>query len=407
VERLPNGLTVLLQRHGTLPVTAFDLHLPAGMLVEAKPGVAALVGDLLDDGAGERSAEQIAETVDFLGATLATDATGARVRCLSKDADAVLDLLADVVLRPRFEASEFEKAVRTHLTELAAEDENPVLVGRKAFLKAVYGDHPYGRRPNGDPATLRTVTREDVAAHHAKWFVPDRAILAVAGDFDPGAMLAAVERRFGSWKPGGAAPPALPAPPAIAATVRIDVPMEGKTQSNVHIGSLAIRRTDPDYAALLVLDHVLGTAPGFSDRLSRDLRDEKGLAYSVWGNATRSAAEEPGTWTGYIACLGDDLPRAVEGILGHMRRIRDEPVSPGELEDAKSYLVGSQVFRYETTEQVAAELVGLQRFGLGFDYPARFPALVGAVTREDVQRVARKYLRPDACAIVVSGYVGK
>jgi zinc protease len=182
--------------------------------------------------------------------------------------------------------------------------------------------------------------------------------------------------------------------------------MAGKNQSQVFVGSVAIPRNDPDWTALLVLDHVLGTGPGFSDRLSKDLRDEQGLAYSVSGNGSRSAAEHPGTWTGAIACLGDDLPRAIEGILGHVRRIRAEPVSDQELADAKSYLVGSQVFRYETTEQLAAELVHVRRFGLGFDWPARFPAEVEAVTKEDLLRVAKRLLDPDRMAVVVAGYTG-
>jgi len=220
-------------------------------------------------------------------------------------------------------------------------------------------------------------------------------------------MLAAVRMRFEGWKPAGEARPALPGVKPLEKTVRIDLPMEGKNQSNVYIGNVAIRRTDPDYAALLVMDHVLGTAPGFSDRLSRDLRDGQGLAYTVYGNATRSAGEEPGQFTAFIACLGDDLSKGIDGILGHVRRIREEPVADGELADAKSYLIGSQVFRYETSEQLAGALVELQRFGLGFDYPARFPGMVAAVTKEDVLRVAKRHLHPDNCAIVVSGYTGR
>jgi zinc protease len=407
VEKLPNGLTVLLQRHGSLPAVSFHLHVAAGQLQEAKPGLATLTGDLLDEGAGERTAEQIADQVDFLGASLHTGATGAQARCLAKDADAVLDLLADVVLRPRFEPTDVEKCRQSQMSEIAAQDDNPSAVGRKAFMKAIYGAHPYGRPALGDGESVKALSREDVAAHHRRWFVPDRAILAVAGDFDPDAVLAAAKKRFGEWKAGDGAKAAVPAPAPLDKGVRIDVPMPGKTQSNVFIGNLAIRRNDPDYAALLVLDYVLGTGPGFSDRLSKDLRDEQGLAYTVRGNATASAGEEPGTFTAFIACLGDDLPKGLGGILGHLRRIREEPVTDQELADSKGYLVGSQVFKYETSEQVASSLVDLQRFGLGFDYPERFPAMIEAVTKEDVLRVARKHIRPDAAAVVVSGYVGK
>jgi zinc protease len=406
VERLPNGLTVLLQRHGTLPVLSVELHVPAGQLVEAKPGLSWITGDLLDEGAGERNAEQIADALDFLGASLSTSPLGVRAHCLSKDTEAVLDLVADVLLRPRFSESDVEKCRQVQLSEIAAADDNPQAVGRKAFLKAIYGDHPYGRPAMGDAESVKSITRDEILGHHGKWFVPDDAVLAVAGDFDPDAMLASLRRRFGDWKAGKPVRPAPEVKP-LEKAVRIDAAMEGKSQSNVFVGNLGIRRTDPDYAAQLVLDHVLGTGPGFSDRLSKDLRDEQGLAYTVYANAFRSASEEPGTFNAFIACLGDDLPKAIDGLFGHLRRIREEPVSDVELADAKSYLVGSQVFKYETSEQVAAILVDLQRYGLGFDYPAKFPAMVDAVTKEDVLRVARKNIRPDQGVVVVSGYVGK
>ena len=407
VKRLPNGLTLVLQRHGSLPVASFNLFVPAGQTVEAKPGLAWLVGDLLDEGAGGRSAEQIAETLDFLGASLATSPSGARAKCLSKDTETVLDLLADVVLRPDFAQDEIDKCRQSVLSEIAVEEDNPRTVGRRAFLTAIYGGHPYGRLPRGDAASVQSITREEIVDHHRLWFAPDRAILAATGDFDPEAMGAALEKRFGRWKATGAAPPTLPEVKPLAAATRVDRPMEGKNQSNVFVGSVGIRRTDPDWTALLVLDHVLGTAPGFSDRMSKDLRDEQGLAYQVYGNGSSSSAEEPGAWTGYIACLGDDLPRAIEGVLGHVRRIRSEPVTDQELADAKSYLVGSQVFRYETTDGLAAELVQCQRFGLGFDWPAKFPAQVEAVTKEDILRVAKRLLDPEKMAVVVSGWTGK
>jgi len=233
--------------------------------------------------------------------------------------------------------------------------------------------------------------------------VPGDAILAVTGNFDPAAMAAAVRNRFSGWEARESPKPAIPDPVELTKSVRIDLPLPGKSQSNVFMGNLAIRRNDPDYAALLVLDHILGTGPGFSDRLSKDLRDEQGLAYTVFGNATRSAGEERGAFTGFIACLGSDLEKAIPGMQGHIRRIREEPVSVQELADAKSYLTGSLVFRYETTAQIGIALVDMHRFGLGFDYAARFPELVNAVTKEDVLRVARRHLHPDRMAVVVAG----
>ncbi|MHC4923124.1 MAG: M16 family metallopeptidase [Planctomycetota bacterium] len=404
---LDNGMTVLLQPRAGLPVVSFSLYVKSGQLLEAKPGLAHFVGDLLDEGAGDRSTTDIAETLDFLGATLATGATGARARCLSKDSDEVLDLVADVVRRPTFPDAEINKVRAALLSEIAAEEDNPSTVGRKAFLQTIYGDHPWSRLARGDITSIATISKEDLQSHHDTWYVPSRAILGVAGDFDADAMEKAIRERFGDWSGESPTDPDHPEPTELESTTRVLRNMAGKKQSNVFIGNLAIRRNDPDYPSLLVMDHILGTGPGFTDRLSRDLRDEQGLAYTVFGRAASTAGEERGTFTGYIACLGSDLERAIDGMVGHLRRIREEPVTEQELADAKSYLTGVLVFRYETTQQLAGAMVDMHRFGLGFDYPAKFPDMVKSVTREDIQRVAEKHLHPDRLAIVVSGWTGE
>jgi len=405
VHRLENGMTVLLLPRPGLPVLAFSLYVDAGQLREAKPGLAYIVGDLLDEGAGDRSSAEIAETLDFLGAALGTGPSGARARCLSKDADQVLGLLADVVMRPRFEPAELEKVRAAVLSEIAAEEDDPTTQARKGFLKEVYGAHPWGRLPRGDRESVAAITRDDVLAHWKAFHAPASAILAVTGDFEAGAMLSRVKQRFGAWAGGGPRVPPLPALAAATKPVAKTIRLPDKQQCNLFVGNLGLRRKDPDYIPVLVMDHVLGTGPGFTDRLSKDLRDGQGLAYTVYARCAASAGEEPGTFTAFIGCSPADLPRAREGIFGHLRRIREEPVTEEELRDAQSYLTGSQVFRYETTEQLAGILVDLHRFGLGFDYPERFPALVNAVTREDVQRVARKYVLPDVAVTVVSGPV--
>jgi zinc protease len=400
---LGNGLRVLLLTRRDLPVVSMQMHISAGPLVESRPGLASITGDLLSEGAGGRSSEEIANILDFLGASLGSGGSGVSARCLSKDTEVVFGLLADVVRKPHLDAGELEKVRAVILSDLSISDLEPVTVGRKAFLDAVYGGHPYGRLSQGDADSVTAITLDDVKAHHARWFSPDRSVLAVVGDFDVASMKRWIEARFGDWKPTGATSPALPELTARTEPVVIQKPMAGKNQSVLFMGNVAIRRNDPDYAALLVMDHILGTGPGFSDRLSKDLRDEQGLAYTVYGRTAYNSGEEPGTFTGYIACLGDDLQRAMEGMRGHIRRIREEPVSEEELADAKSYLTGSLVFRYETTGQMASALIEMERFGLGFDYPARFQRDIAAVTREDIQRVARKHLHEGRMVTVVAG----
>jgi zinc protease len=196
------------------------------------------------------------------------------------------------------------------------------------------------------------------------------------------------------WVPRPAPPPAplpeLPAPKA--ETIGIDRDTE---QVNMYVGHAGIRRSDPDYYALLVMDYVFGMSPGFTDRLSRTLRDRDGLAYNVYGSATLTASTEPGTFFAYIGTSARQRDEAEAGIVREIRRIRDELVTPQELADSKAYLTGSFVFRYETAEQIAGNLVYLYRHGLGFDYPARFAERIAAVTREDVRRAARQHIHPE------------
>jgi zinc protease len=174
-------------------------------------------------------------------------------------------------------------------------------------------------------------------------------------------------------------------------------------QVQIFLGHRGIRRSNPDYYALLVMDYVLGMGPGFTDRLSRTLRDRDGLAYTVYATISHSADREPGRFLAYIATSPDQGPRAIDAIRAEIARIREELVSPEELADAKAYLTGSFVFDYETAEQIAERLIDLHRLSLPFDYPARFADRVNAVTREDIRRVAAEHLHPERSALVIVG----
>jgi zinc protease len=176
-----------------------------------------------------------------------------------------------------------------------------------------------------------------------------------------------------------------------------------REQVHVYLGHIGIRRTHPDFYTLSVMDHVLGTGPGFTSRCSRKLRDEQGLCYAVSAGITASAGEEPGTFTAYIGTSPEHRQRAIDGFLDEIRRIRTEPVSAQELQDVKDYLTGSFVFGLERNSNLAAYAIRARRFGLGFDFLQRYPDLIRGITAEHVRDAAERHLHPERLVVISAG----
>jgi zinc protease len=401
---LPNGLTVLALRRPGSATAAVRIFVDAGQVREEKPGVAHLTGHLLDAGAGKRSADEISEALDDLGATLDVGAEGIALRLRSSDLPAGLELAADVLLNPTFPQEQFDHVRAAAVADLAGEADSPETLAVRALYRKVYGGHPLGRSPEGSAESLDKLTRADVVAHHRKWFVPGNAVMAVVGDFDPAALRSAIERSFGMWKGAKpAAPASAPAVPPRAAKGTAETIDKSREQVHICVGHLGIRRDDPDYLALLVADYILGAGDGMSNRLSRVLRDERGLAYTVTADITASAGIEPGVFSAYMAVKPENRKAAVEGILAEIRRMASGDATPDEVARVKAHLTGSWVFGYEGSDAAAERLLEAERFGLGTDYPTRFPKLVADVTVEAVRKAAARHFDADACHVIQVG----
>jgi zinc protease len=254
---------------------------------------------------------------------------------------------------------------------------------------------------NGTPASVAAIGRDALVAHHARFFVPGNAILAVVSDLEPARAVALVREAFGTWK--GAAPTvALPeAPPPRAEAHRIPLDRE---QTNVFLGHLGIKRDDPDYAALEVFDNVFGTGAGFTARLSMRIRDEMGLAYTVYGNITSTAARVPGTFRMFAGVDPSNTDKAIAEMRKQLAEaLGAAPPTAEELAGAKSALRGDMVFRCETSADLADLLLLCERYGLGFDYPKRYVEQVAAITPEQTVAAARRHIKPDAMIEVVVG----
>ncbi len=401
-EVLQNGLVVLVLRRTAAPVFYAQLAVRDGRLGEDVPGLNEMTGDLLEEGTTARSAEEVAAAIGAVGGTLSAGGTGVSAKTLSKDAGLALELAFEVATRPRFADDAIERVRAQQLQSIEEELDTPSALATAKFNEAVYGKgHPLGRSVHGTRESVKSITREQVVAHHARFFVPGNATLTVVSDQPPERVLPLVRRSFGTWeaKPASTLDAVGIAPPA-AKTVHV---ASEKQQTNTYLGHLGIARKDPDFTALEVMENVFGTGSGFTDRLSKNIRDEKGLAYTVYGNVTGNAGILPGTFRVYAGTNPEDGAKAIAEMRKEIGRILAEPPTPDELAGAKAALRGEVVSRMETAADVAAVLDTCERYGLGFDWPRRHLLEIDAVTSEDVVRVAKAHVHPDAMVEVVVG----
>jgi zinc protease len=401
-EVLDNGLRVVWERRAGTGIVALELFVDAGLLREAKPGLGCLTGRLLEEGTPTRPADVLAEAIEDVGGTLDVSATGASMRVRAEDLPLALEVLADVVRRPAFPAEALPWARRRIATELQGDRDDPAFRADLLFRNLVYGSHPYARDPRGTVRDLNRLTLDDVREHHARHFAPDNAFLVAVGDFDPRRLQGLVKTHFQTWDPRGLAPPPPPRPVRLARPRVRRVAYPGE-QIHIVLGHLGIARNHPDFAPLAVLDHIFGSGPGFTDRLSRVVREEMGLAYSVGGGITDTADVAPGLFRVYVGTMPDEAERVVAAIVEQVRAMHAGSFSDDEVECARRYLAGSWVFEFQSVEQRAERLLELERYGLGLDEPITWPGRIAAVTPRQVRRAARAHLDPTALARVEFG----
>jgi zinc protease len=401
---LPNGLVVWLWEDHRLPIVIAQAEVADVRLREPadKAGIAALMGDLLDEGTQRHTGPQIAELIENVGGSLSMHSSGGGLQVLRPDMDTGLSLLFECLTQPTFPQEAFQRSQARQLSTLEDLATQPFQRGLNLFRQKIYGMHPLGRSELGSRATVEKLTPADCKAFHSSTFAPNFTTLVVVGDFDSAILLRKIEELTREWKPLPASPLQLPVPPPTTSEVQI-VSDPKAAQVHVFIGHLGITRDNPDYYKLLVMDNVLGTGPGFTDRLSATLRDRMGLAYTVRATITSNAGKQPGTFSGYIGTFAKSFLDVQRSFLREIERIREEPPSDQEVEDAKKYLLGSIPFRFATRHDLASQLLTIERYNLGKDYPEIFRREIAQVTPTDVQAVARKYLDPKRLIIVAVG----
>lgn len=413
VERveLPNGLVLLLSEDHSVPAVSINAIVCAGSRFESddKAGLGSLVGELLDAGTTTRNSKQIAETIEETGGQLATfgdyQSSGVVVMLLSQDVALGLEVASDLLINPAFPEDKVQQCVERRVAQIKARLDIPRTLASDTFNEIVFEGAPLHRPPPGYDHTVKSLTQSDVLDFYRRYYKPDNTMLAIVGDIDKTEIKGKVLSTFGKWERNSLFQPP-PVPKAHRQTsATTEVVNATKEQVNIIIGHVGIERRNPDYYALLVMDTILGSSPGFTSRIPRILRDEQGLAYSTFSNITSSAGLDAGRFIAYIGTAPENLDRAITGLRGEISRIVESGVTQEELDVAKSYLTGSFVFRFQRNSQVAEFMIEAEVYGLGFDYLDRFPELIRAVTIEDVNRVTRKYIDPQNLTTVVVGPV--
>ncbi len=400
---LQNGMVLMLSEKHAIPMVTVNLAVKAGSMAEPadKPGLASITASLLMQGTAKRTASQINREIDFVGGSLSVsggdDFASASLRVLKKDLRTGLDLLSDVLLNPAFDQKEIDRKVKENLAEIQRQKEEPGIIAGQAFQKAVFGSHPYGRTNDETAVYYQKLIRKDIVGFFEAQYAPNTAIISVVGDVSEREIAQLLNEYFSTWKKHEPARNPAPAPPVLNSTT---VQTIGKdiTQANIAMGHMGISRENPDYYSVLVMNYILGGG-GFSARLMDNIRDNKGLAYDV--HSGFSARKDPGAFTVSIQTKNESANDVIAETLSEIRRMQQELVSEKELADAKAYLTGSFPLKMDTYAKIAGILTAVEIYNLGLDYPQKYPRLINAITREDIQRVAKKYLRPDAMMIVV------
>jgi len=399
---LPNGLVLLISEDHSLPFITLQLLIASGSWRDplGEEGLSHLTAKGLLLGTSKRTVNAINEELDFMGASLSSssgrDYATLNLRVLKKDLEKGLELFMEVLTQPTFPEEEIKREVEKTLAAIQSAEDQPDEVAEKEFQRTLFLTSPYSHPVEGTKESLPRLTREAIIRFYRSYYHPNNAILTVVGDVTQDEMKTKLLPRLGKWPTAE-----IPKIPFITTfekekkTVKID---RGITQANIILGHAGVSRDNPDYYALTIMNYILGGG-GFSSRLVVEIRNKRGLAYSV------ASFFDPGKYQGSFQIVlqtkNSSAREAIDLSFGEMERIRKEGVSEKELEGAKKYLIGSFPMRLNTQGKLSNFLSQVEYYGLGLNYPEKYPSLIRSVTKEDILRVAKKYLHPENTILVI------
>lgn len=400
---LKNGAQVIIVENREQPVVSVNLRLRSGAKHDpaGKAGVASFTASLLDKGTATRSADEIAESIDFVGGSLSAgagdDGISVSTSVLTAFLDTALVLMSDVVRNPTFPETELEIERQRTLSGLQASLGQPQYLAERQFFREVYGDHPYGAMPS--PESVRAITRDDLVAFHATHFRPGNALFVVAGDVRPDDIVQRLERHFGDWQGAAPAKASLPAPAERSAREVVFVHKPGAVQAVIRIGHLLPPATHRDWVALDVAEQILGG--GTTGWFFQTLRQEKGYTYGAYASFAQRL--EPGYFQAWAEVRNEVADSALAEFLRLIEKLRDGDIPATDLATAKDFMTGSFPLQIETPQQVAGQIASARLLGLPNDHVVTYRDKVAAITAADVRRAAQAHIRPDRAVVVVVG----
>ena len=428
---LPNSITVIAKANHTSPTVSLLVGVRTGGYADPpdRDGTAALCARVLDRGTSKRSADVIADELDGRGASLSVIAgrhqMALAATCLADDFDPVLLLVADIAQHPAFKDGEIATRKETLITSIRQDEDNPATVAGDAFAQALYGAHPYARKVRGTVPAIEAIRRQDLVRFHQRGFDPSIMTVVVVGDVVEELAIAAISKLFGDWSSSAKATedrsssatvtegkaasataaggkPALTVPDPIRPTARqlVSVPMMNKSQADVVYGFIGIKRSDPDYIAMSVMNNALGQY-AIGGKLGDSIRERQGMAYYVYSSLDATFGAGPFSIRAGVAAA--NVERTIASIDEELAAVVKNGFTAQEIDESKSYMIGSLPRQLETNAAIASFLLNVETFGLGLDYDQRLPGLIGAVTRDAADAAARRLLNPATATIAVAG----
>ena len=399
-----NGLRVIIFENKRLPIVNFRLAFKSGGINSPKnlKGLNSALASLLTQGTESYSSRELAEEVEKLGASLhassSSDNTIVSASALRIYISQIIKLLSEVVLKPAFPENEISLYKQNTIKGLQFQRSQADFLADEQVSKIVFGSHPYGNL-TPSPEDVERISRDSLAEYHQRRFIPNNAILICVGDINRDEVLTQLEEAFGSWSPGEIEKFEFDNPPERKEKTLTIVDRAGSAQSNIVLANLGIERTNPDYFSVLLMNQILGA--GASSRLFMNIREEKGYTYGAYSNF--DSRRLAGAFEASAEVRTEVTGASLKEFFFELERIRDTKVSETELLDAKNFLTGVFPIRAETQEGLTNLIVAQKLYGLPEDYLQTYRDKVNAVTVDDVQNAAEKYIHPEQIAMVLVG----
>ncbi|MCE5324736.1 insulinase family protein [bacterium] len=408
---LPNGMVVIVQENHSNPTVAVSGYIKAGSYFDPKDkgGTAALVAEMIGRGTKTRSALDLAKLVEYVGANVDTSADveymSFSAKSLTKDFPLILDILSDELRNADFPQDQFDKAISERASALEQSKESPESMAYRAFYNTVFpADHPY-HELTADQAQqeMKNITRSDLVSFYNAYYRPDTTIITIAGDVTGSQAVELVKKYFGDWSVSGPTPTIdVPTIQTQTQPDKVVIPMADKSEVNVIYGyALGVKRSDPDYYALRVMNQVLGGGGALGSILGTAMREKRGLVYNVY--STFDASLGAGPWYVTLGTNPKNVDQAIDVLKAEMDKMKENGVSKDKFIQARDFIIGIFPIALETNEGVARVLLNAEFYGLGMDYLQNYSKIYGSVTLDQVNAAAKKYLHPDNGTLVIAG----